>query len=65
MNWIETPELSNIARFKYDNQNMVLTVEFRNGGRYEYFDVPEVIFDGMKIGHLEGAISCAKYQRPF
>ena len=35
MEWIETPESSNIARFGYENQT--LTVEFLNGGTYNYW----------------------------
>jgi hypothetical protein len=47
MNWIETPESSTIARFRYDKETQVLAIEFKNGGRYEYYDVPEATFDGM------------------
>ena len=32
MNWVETPNSSNIARYKYDERTHVLTVEFKNGG---------------------------------
>jgi hypothetical protein len=48
MNWIETPESSNIARFRYDEKAHVLTVEFKNGGTYNYYDVPQGVFDQMK-----------------
>jgi hypothetical protein len=47
MNWIDTPESSTIARFAYDKERQVLAVEFKNSGRYEYYDVPEATFDGM------------------
>ena len=47
MSWIETPESSNIARFRYTKETQVLTVEFQNGGRYEYYDVPDAVFEGM------------------
>jgi hypothetical protein len=47
MNWIETPDSSTIARFAYDKERQVLAVEFKNSGRYEYYDVPEPVFDGM------------------
>jgi len=39
MEWINTPESSNIAGFGYNESSRILTVEFKNGGRYEYFDV--------------------------
>jgi hypothetical protein len=47
MEWIDTPESSNIARFGYDNASHVLKVEFKNGSIYDYFDVPEHVFRGM------------------
>ncbi len=47
MNWIETPNSSNIARFRYTKETQVLTVEFKNGGRYDYYDVPETVYEGM------------------
>ena len=33
---------------------MILTVEFQNGGHYDYFDVPERIYDGMKVALSKG-----------
>jgi hypothetical protein len=54
MNWIETPESSNIARFRYSAETQVLTVEFRNGGRYEYYDVPNATFEGMTRATSKG-----------
>jgi len=47
MNWISTPESSNITRFSYDENNQVLMVEFKRGELYNYFDVPKIIFDQM------------------
>jgi len=54
MNWIETPESSNIDRFKYDEGNQVLAVEFKHGGVYEYFDVPPSIFEQMQSASSKG-----------
>ena len=54
MEWIETPESSNIARFKYDESKQVLDVEFKHGGMYEYFDVPESIYQQMKSASSKG-----------
>lgn len=47
MNWIETPESSNIARVAYDEATHVLSVEFKKGGTYNYFDVPHELFEAM------------------
>jgi hypothetical protein len=54
MDWIETPESSNIARFCYDEGNFVLKVEFKNGGLYDYFDVPLHAFEGMRNAPSKG-----------
>jgi hypothetical protein len=52
--WIETPESSNIAKFRLDGST--LSVVFKAGTQYIYYDVPEEIFEGMK-----GAESKGKY----
>ena len=52
--WINTPESSNIGRFAYKKDRKTLTVEFKNGGVYEYFDVPESIYNGMKNAPSKG-----------
>jgi hypothetical protein len=54
MNWIETPESSNIARYRYDEKARVLTVEFKNGGTYNYYDVPQGVFEQMKTAPSKG-----------
>jgi hypothetical protein len=54
MNWIESPESSNIARFGYDESNQVLFIEFKNGSVYQYFDVRENVFEQMKAAHSKG-----------
>lgn len=52
--WISTPESSNIAGFGYDEASETLTVEFKNGSRYDYFDVQEHTFEGMKSADSKG-----------
>jgi hypothetical protein len=54
MEWINTPESSNIASFGYNAVNRVLTVEFKSGGRYEYFEVPSAVFAAMKAADSKG-----------
>ena len=54
MSWIATPESSNIAGFDYNKATRVLTVEFKNGGRYEYYDVPEIAYEQMKAAPSKG-----------
>ena len=54
MSWIDTPDSSNLARFKYDDKARVLTVEFKNGGTYNYYDVPQAVFEQMKAAPSKG-----------
>ena len=54
MNWIATPESSNIARICYVQETQVLTVDFKNGGLYNYYDVPETLFEQMKAATSKG-----------
>ena len=54
MDWIETPESSNIERFRYDPQTLILEIEFKKGGVYQYFEVPEHVFEGMKSASSKG-----------
>jgi len=36
---------SNIANVGYDQDSMVLEVEFHNGSVYQYFDVPSHVYE--------------------
>jgi YD repeat-containing protein len=54
MNWIETPDSSNIARFRYDGDSNILEIEFQKGGLYQYFDVPVAVFEQMKAASSTG-----------
>jgi YD repeat-containing protein len=54
MDWINTPESSSISRFAYDEASRVLEVEFANGSVYDYFDVPDHVFDGMRNASSKG-----------
>lgn len=54
MTWIDTPESSTINGFGYESDSQILTVEFRNGGRYNYYDVPPHIFEQMTSAASRG-----------
>jgi hypothetical protein len=54
MNWIESPESSNIARFTYVEASHVLKVEFKDGAIYDYFDVPLEVFQSMRAAPSKG-----------
>lgn len=52
--WISTPQSSNVAGFCYDDSTQVLTVEFNSGTRYDYYDVPNHVYEGMKTAESIG-----------
>ena len=54
MDWIQTPESSNIVRFSYDKKSKVLQIEFKKSSTYQYFDVPERVFDAMRSAGSKG-----------
>jgi hypothetical protein len=54
MTWIATPESSNIAGFDYDPSQQILIVEFNHGGRYNYYDVPVHVYEGMIAATSKG-----------
>ena len=54
MNWVEAHGSSNIARFAYDDANCILVVQFISGGTYNYYDVPEIVFNQMKNAPSRG-----------
>ncbi|MEJ7927828.1 KTSC domain-containing protein [Sphingobium sp. AN641] len=54
MEWIHTPDSSNLSGFGYDPGTSVLRVEFKNGGTYEYYDVPSHVVDAMKSAPSKG-----------
>lgn len=47
-------ESSNIASIGYDEDSSTLEIEFRNGGVYQYFDVPFQVYDGLMEAASKG-----------
>lgn len=45
---------SNIRSIGYDASAMVLEVEFNNGAVYQYYNVPQYIFDGLMVADSHG-----------
>lgn len=39
---------SNVEAVGYDEDSSTLQVEFKNGTLYQYFDVPEIVFVGLR-----------------
>ncbi|MFT4907568.1 MAG: hypothetical protein ACI978_001651 [Oleispira sp.] len=49
-----TVDSSNISSIGYDESSSTLQVEFSSGTIYEYFDVPEVLFEGLRDADSAG-----------
>lgn len=45
---------SNLASVGYDPENMILEIEFHNGGIYQYFNVPESVYKGLMNADSHG-----------
>lgn len=45
---------SNIASIGYDSDSRVLEVEFLRGAVYQYYDVPQSIYDGLMAADSHG-----------
>ncbi|REJ87277.1 MAG: KTSC domain-containing protein [Planctomycetota bacterium] len=46
---------SNVASIGYDRDAVTLEVEFVNGSVYQYFDVPEHVYDQLMQASSKGA----------
>ncbi len=45
---------SNLRSVGYDPASSILEVEFRHGGVYQYFEVPEARYDGLMSAYSKG-----------
>lgn len=45
---------SNIASIGYDSVNMILEIEFLNGSIYQYYDVPQYLYEGLMNANSHG-----------
>jgi hypothetical protein len=50
----QSVESSNLASIGYDAENEILEVEFNHGGIYQYFDVPEKVYDELMNADSHG-----------
>lgn len=50
----ETPSSSNIASATYDPDVETLTIEFRDGSTYAYYNVPRPIYRGLTAAGSAG-----------
>jgi len=45
---------SNISGLRYESSTTTLEVSFHNGGVYQYFDVPDSVWQGFKTATSQG-----------
>lgn len=50
---------SHIVSIGYDPVNMVLEVEFNTGAIYQYYDIPQSIYDGLMAADSHGSYLAA------
>jgi hypothetical protein len=50
----QSVESSNIESIGYDAENEILEIEFNHGGIYQYFDVPENVYDELMSASSHG-----------
>ena len=53
MDW-HTLASSNMSRVRWDPGTSVMEIEFQNGRVYQYFDVPEAVFTGLRTAGSAG-----------
>jgi hypothetical protein len=54
MSWIATPESTSILGYEYVADEQVLIVEYKHGGRYKYYDIPERVAEQMHAASSKG-----------
>lgn len=56
MAWIEFARFtsSNVSAVRYDPEQSLLEVEFLNGGRYQYYDVPAQVAQDFEKAESKG-----------
>lgn len=51
----ENVRSSNLKSIGYDSSTQTLEIEFLNGGLYQYFNVPERIYNGLMAASSHGS----------
>ena len=65
MNWTETPESSNIGRYRYNESTGILTVQFKRGATYNYYDVPQAVVSRFKSADSKGSFHAREIKGHF
>ena len=56
---------SNITSIGYDHNSETLEIEFHNGGVYQYFDVPQGVYEGLMAADSYGSYLAANVKGVF
>lgn len=56
---------SNLDSIGYDSENKVLEVEFKHGGVYQYFGVPESVYDELMNASSHGVYFSANIRNDY
>ena len=56
---------SNLASIGYDAENEILEIEFKHGGIYQYFDVPENVYDELMNADSQGVYFSANIKNEY
>lgn len=58
-------ESSNLNKTEYDTATKKLIVEFKNGGKYEYDEVPHQLYTQFRMSESQGKFFAAKISKGF
>lgn len=61
----QSVESSNLASIGYDAENEILEVEFNHGGIYQYFDVPENVYEELMSAASHGVYFSANIRNDY
>lgn len=61
----QSVQSSNLASIGYDAENEILEVEFNHGGVYQYFDVPENVYEELMDADSHGVYFSAKIRNDY
>ena len=61
----QSVESSNLASVGYDAENEILEVEFKHGGVYQYFDVPQNVFEELMDAGSHGVYFSANIRNDY
>ena len=61
----QSVESSNLASIGYDAENEILEVQFKHGGIYQYFDVPENVYEELMNASSHGVYFSANIRNDY